>query len=68
MRQIDAQRPAVRLELLHVDDLEAVALGQAVRRQQREVGEVLVADGVELVLGDQALQVRELQRDHPFRR
>ena len=34
---------------------------------EREVREVLVVDGVELVLGDQAQEVRELQRRHTVR-
>ena len=55
-------------QLLDVDELQAVARGQAVDRDEREVGEVLVIDGVELVLGDQPLEVRELERDDALRR
>ena len=68
MRQIDAQRAAVGGELLDVDQLEPVAAGQALDRDQREVREVLVVDGVELVLGDQPREMRELERDHALGR
>jgi hypothetical protein len=56
VRQVDPERSTVGLELLHVDDLQAVRLRQPVGGHEREVGEVLVIDGVELVLGDQASQ------------
>src|SRR5262249_38969097 len=46
-----------------VDQFETVAAREEVDRDEREVREVLVIDGVELVLGDQTLKVRELERD-----
>jgi hypothetical protein len=58
MREVDPERSAMRPELLDVDDLEAVQLGQPVGGDEREVGEVLVVDGVELVVGDQPLEMR----------
>ena len=47
---------------------QAVPGRQALDRDQREVGEVLVVDRVELVLRHQPLEMRELQRDHALRR
>ena len=64
MPGIDAQRAAVRGQLLDVEQ------GQAVRREdpahggEREVGVVLVVDGVELVLVHQPQEMGELHREH----
>ena len=66
--EIDPQRAAMGRDLLDVEHLEAVARGHALDRDQREVGEVLVIDGVELVLVDQRLEMRELERDDALRR
>jgi hypothetical protein len=43
----------MRRKLLDVHDVQVVFPKQAVEHQQREIGKVLVIDGVELVLGDQ---------------
>ena len=48
---------------LDVEDAQAVGGEDAARGAEREVREVLVVDGVELVLLDEAREVRELHRD-----
>ena len=57
----------MRRKLLNVDQLQAVQGCQTLDRDQREVGEVLVIDRVELVLRHQSLEMRELQGDDAFR-
>ncbi len=54
-------------QLLDVEDDEAVRLEHATRSEEREVGEMLVVDRVELELVDEVLQVRELDGEHPVR-
>ncbi len=66
--EIDPQRSAMRRELLDVEHLEAVPPRQAIDRDEREVREMLMIDGVELVLVDQPLEMRKLERDHAVRR
>ena len=62
MAPIDAQAAAVGRQLLHVEDAQARSRRRcACTRVQREVGKVLVVDGVELGLLDQAHQVRKLE-------
>ena len=56
----------MRPQLLDVDDAHADVGEELLEDEQREVGEVLVVDGVELVLRDQAEQVRHLDRDGPL--
>ena len=58
----------MRSELEHVEHLEPVRAQDHARREEREVGEVLVVDGVELIALDQPDQVRELDRDDALRR
>ena len=58
---MDAQRAAVCRQLLHVDDRQAVCGEDPARRPEREVREMLVVDGVELVLVEQTLEVGELE-------
>src|SRR5260370_36121031 len=53
------ERTAMRPQLLDVEDAQAVRREHALRRHQREVPEMLVIDGVELVLLDEAQQMRE---------
>src|SRR5215469_8479591 len=63
--RVHAQRPAVRRQLVDVDDPKSGG-GQRPRRgQQRQVREVLVIDRVVLALLDQPRQMRELKRDQP---
>ena len=50
-------------QLVDVEDPQAVGGEDPLGRHQREVGEVLVIDGVELVLFDELLQVGELDGD-----
>jgi len=54
-------------QLLDIEDRHVVGGEDALQADQREVAEVLVVDGVELVAFDQALQMRELER-HGSRR
>ncbi len=51
----------MRPQLLDVEDAQAVRREHALRRHQREVPEMLVIDRVELVLLDEAQQMRELE-------
>ena len=60
---VDPQRAAVRRQLLDVEEPQPVRREDALDREEREVGEVLVVDRVELVLLHQPQQVRELHRD-----
>ncbi len=59
--RIDAQAPAMRGNLLDVEDGQTRALEDPVDRGEREVGVVLVVDGVELVARDQVHDVRKLE-------
>src|SRR5215469_8958887 len=60
---VNTERAAMRVELLDVDYPEAGGSQRAGRRQQGQVGEVLVVDRVVLTSLDQPQQVRELQCD-----
>ena len=64
---VHPQRSAMSRELLDVEDRQTVLFEDGGDGVEREVREVLVIDGVELVFVDQAEHVRELERDHPFR-
>ena len=55
-------------QLLDVEQRQPVGGEDPPHGGEREVGEVLVVDGVELVLLEQPQQVRELHRDRPARR
>ena len=66
--RVDAQRAAVRRQLLDVEHRRPCGGEDALRREQREVREVLVVDRVELVVLDEPQQVRELHRDRRRRR
>ena len=68
MTDVDADRSAVRRQLLDVDHLEAVLAHEMGRRPEREVREVLVVDRVELGPFEQPLNVRELEREQAVRR
>src|SRR5690606_29913327 len=58
---------SVRRQLLDVEDLETVATEDVLTRPEREVGEVLVVNRVELVLLNEPHQVGELERDDAIR-
>ena len=58
----------MRRDLLNVEQHQTVRRQDPTDREQREVGEVLVVDRVELVLRDEAHEVGELHRDHAPRR
>ncbi len=47
---VDAQRPAVGRDLLDVEEAHTVVREDGRHREEREVREVLVVDGVELVV------------------
>ncbi len=53
----------MRRQLLDVEDHQAVLREDALRHHEREVAEVLVIDGVELVLRHQPREMRKLHRD-----
>ena len=65
--QIYSQRPAMRGELLNVEYSEMVPSREAINREKRKIREVLVVDGVELVLRNKSFKVRKLQRNDPLR-
>src|SRR5207247_8497014 len=65
MAGIDAERASMRLQLLHIEHHELVRREESLHRQQREVREVLVVNGVELIACNQPHQMRKLYRDHP---
>ena len=65
----EPKRAPVRGELLDVEDAQSMAGEDPFRGQQRVVREVLVVDRVELVLLDEADEVRDLDRqDAPGRK
>src|SRR5690349_13016835 len=57
----------MRPQHLHIEESEAVVREHLFDRQEREVGEVLMVDGVELIVRHQAQQVRKLHRQHAVR-
>ena len=60
------QAAAVSRVLLDVEHAQAVGGEDALDGGQRQVGEMLVVDGVELVLRDQSQQMRELEGGDTF--
>src|ERR1035437_7595730 len=61
---VDPQRAPVRGQLLDVEQAQAVGLEDAAYGQEGEIGEVLVVDGVPLVVLHEAHEMGELHRDH----
>ena len=66
--RVEAQRSAVALQLVDVEDLEAVGREHLRRGEEREVREVLVVDRVELVALHEPQEVRHLDRHDAVRR
>src|ERR1700722_773498 len=64
---INAERTAVRLQLLYIEHSQPVRLHDLNRADQGEIGEVLVVDRVELIVFNQTKQVRKLERQNAFR-
>src|SRR5207244_11316684 len=60
MSDVEAQRAAVRAELVGVDHGQRVGREDPARRPQREVRKMLVVDLVELIALERAEQVRKL--------
>ena len=54
----------MRRQLLHVEQLQTVMEEDLLHGAKAEVREVLMVDGVELVLFDEPQQVGEFHRDH----
>ena len=67
MAGVDAQRAAVGGQFFHIEEHQAVGRENLLDGRERQVAEVLVVDGVELIALDQPLQVRELHRDDTLR-
>ena len=67
MPRINADRAAVRGNFLDVKHRQAVRLKYVLNGNQGEVREMLVVDGVVLVLLHQPAQVRKLERHDSFR-
>src|SRR6266853_1938221 len=64
MTTIDAQRTPVRRKLLHVEQRYSVGGEHLLYGDKREVREVLVVNGVKLVLRHQPHEMRKLHSDH----
>ena len=54
-------------KLLDIEYLEPVTAGKPIDRDKRKIREMLMIDRVKLVLLDQALNMRKLERDHTVR-
>ena len=54
-------------QLLDIDHGKAVTVEDPDERAQREIGEMLVIDGVELVLGQESQEMRHLDREQAIR-
>src|SRR5215475_12746199 len=54
----------MRRQLLDIDELQMMACRDGFDGGERKVRKMLMVDRVELISLDQALEVRELQRDH----
>src|SRR5215472_14881907 len=66
MPEVDSDGATVRWDLVHVEEDKPVSGENLFNRNQREVGKVLVVDGIVLVLLHEAHEMRELQsRDSP---
>jgi hypothetical protein len=63
----DAERSTVRPEFLDVKDRQPVPGEDALDREEGEVREVLMVDGIELLARDESRDVRKLDRDRPRR-
>ena len=68
MGEVDAQRSTVRRQSFNVDKRESVVRSQPAHGAEREIREVLVVDGIELVFGHQPLKMRHLDGDDALRR
>src|SRR5262245_29284889 len=66
--EINPQRPAMGRDLLHVEQLEAMLACEPIDRYERKIREMLVIDGIKLILGNEPLEMRKLERDHSLRR
>src|SRR6185369_3911680 len=60
---IDSQRAAVRRQFVDVEQAQAMVREYALDRSEAQVREVLVVDGIELVLVHEPQQMRELHCD-----
>src|SRR5215831_1535336 len=65
--EINAERSAVRGDLIEIEYPQTVSVREPIDREKRKIREMLVIDGIELVLDHKAFEVRELQRNNPFR-
>ena len=64
----DAQRAAVGRQLINIGQGQAVLREELLHHAERELREVLVINCIELVVLDQAQEVREPERRDPIRR
>src|ERR1700733_4312327 len=60
--KIDTQRAAVGRNLFDIDQCEPMHTREAIYRDQRKIREMLVIDRIKLVVVDESLQMRELER------
>ena len=51
----------------HIEYRESVSGKDSVNRSERQIGKMLMVDGVELVFGDELEQVRKLERRYALR-
>src|SRR5262245_57288058 len=61
MTGIDPERPPMRSQLFHIENLESVSAKKLSDRQQRKIRKVLMVNRVELVFLHESHQVWELQ-------
>src|ERR1019366_10715832 len=65
--RVDADRAAMGGQLVHVEQRQVMRREYLLDSEERKVTEVLVVDGVELVLLHQSLQVRKFHGDDAAR-
>ena len=66
MSGVDPHGTAVRWDFLDIKQSEAMRGKNLFHRNEREIGKMLVINGVELILFHQSRQVREFQRHRAF--
>src|SRR5262249_13841371 len=62
--EINPKRPAMGQKVLDVENPEPMLARQPVNGDHRKIREMLVVNGIELIVFDEPLKVRKLQSDH----
>src|SRR3954447_6602676 len=63
VKKVPAQRPAMGCELFDVKNSKAMLVGKPLNGEEGKIREMLVIDGVKLILLDQPLEVRKFKSD-----